>query len=281
MTRTPNRQVLSATFLVCGWSACVGDNVSDSQTPGADGGGQEVPTIVTGDGDDGTRADSGLSDGSSLRDASVATPRSLGVGKEHACSALTDGTIWCWGSNSHGQLGVPLEHVESATPVRVPDIATATAVTAGVDHTCALLESGKVVCFGSNERGQLGVPLAETGTSTPLPVEVQGLSGPAMKVSAGTDHTCVVLRDLSGSCFGAPAYTSCIAGLPELEHPAPAPSPRSPGAGPFIDVQSGDSHTCFLSSPTKQWRCMGINYWGEFGFPKVWSSPDSVDSFLI
>jgi alpha-tubulin suppressor-like RCC1 family protein len=59
------------------------------------------------------------------------------------------------------------------TPVRVSGITTATQVSVGKRHACALLSDGRVKCWGDNRYGQLG---DGGGDVNPTPVDVIGLS---------------------------------------------------------------------------------------------------------
>ena len=76
----------------------------------------------------------------------------------------------------------------------------AVAVSAGLEHTCALLKGGAVECWGANRFGQLG-----DGSSRDRvrPVLVRGLGGAAIAVSAGGRHTCAVIRRGGVECWGA------------------------------------------------------------------------------
>ena len=74
----------------------------------------------------------------------------------------------------------------------------AAAVAAGDDHSCAAMSNGEVLCWGSNEWGQLG---DGTLTRSFTPVSVDGLNG-AVDVVAGAQHTCA-LTDVGGvKCWG-------------------------------------------------------------------------------
>ena len=261
--------LMASTFLMAATAvaACVGDSPEGSLPPATDGGGTPPVTDGWSSGSNPSSSSGGSGDTDAAAEAATrAVPMSVAGGYDHACAVMSDQSVWCWGANEKGQLGVPVGP-DQPVPVRVPGVTSAAAVTAGVGHTCVLLVDGQVVCFGDNERGQLGIPLETTGPNTSTPSLVVGLSGPVLKVSAGTNHTCVVLKNLTAQCFGAPVYP-CIAGLPGAQS-APAPTPRSPGDGPFIDVQAHDTHTCFLTSPDRKLRCMGVNNWGELGYPRV------------
>ena len=91
------------------------------------------------------------------------TSSPLFPGSTHACALLSGGSVECWGANELGQLGdgtfVGPEVCAqscSSTPVPVSGITNASAVSAGEDHTCALLSGGGVRCWGSNFFGQVG-----------------------------------------------------------------------------------------------------------------------------
>jgi len=133
----------------------------------------------------------------------ISTATAIAAGDIHTCAVLSDSTVKCWGSNAHGQLGngtfagPDCGGMCSATPVTVSGISTATAIAAGVDHTCAVLSDGTVKCWGSNTYGQLG----GLSDSSSTPVAVSGIST-ATAVAAGYQHTCVVLSDGTVTCWG-------------------------------------------------------------------------------
>jgi alpha-tubulin suppressor-like RCC1 family protein len=87
---------------------------------------------------------------------SFAGVTAIAAGGDHTCALLGDGTIQCWGSNVHGQLGDGLSEETHAAPIRVVGITDAVAVSAGIDFSCALLGDGTVRCWGNNDQGQLG-----------------------------------------------------------------------------------------------------------------------------
>ncbi len=94
----------------------------------------------------------------------IAHAQTIAVGPRSACATLSDGSAWCWGDNSRGQLGVGNTDLQPI-PVRVQKLAgTPVRMVAMEATTCAILSSGAVQCWGQNDRGQLG-----TGAADALP----------------------------------------------------------------------------------------------------------------
>jgi len=74
----------------------------------------------------------------------------LAAGGAHTCALLQTGTAQCWGRNESGRLGDGTSEGFRATPAVVSGLSGATALAAGWDHTCALLPTGTVQCWGRN-----------------------------------------------------------------------------------------------------------------------------------
>ncbi len=137
--------------------------------------------------------------------------RSVAVGWSHVCALDDTGGIACWGGNSSGALGDGTTESRSL-PAAVLGFAAkeraaggegsdhAVAVVAGDGHTCAATAAGAVLCWGANDRGQLGDGTAERRL-TPTPV--QGLASPVVWLAAGARHTCAVTADGGLLCWGA------------------------------------------------------------------------------
>ena len=118
----------------------------------------------------------------------------------HSCALHEDGTISCWGNNWVGQLGNGQSgrNELSSVPVGVADIADATAITTGDEHSCALHEDGTISCWGNNRAGQLG---DGTEDDSSVPVRVSGITD-ATAITASGAHSCALRQDGTISCWG-------------------------------------------------------------------------------
>jgi alpha-tubulin suppressor-like RCC1 family protein len=126
-------------------------------------------------------------------------------GHNYTCALISDGTATCWGDNSGGVLGTGNE-VDSTIPVAVTGSTlankTATQVTAGSQHTCALISDGSIVCSGWNLYGQLGTG-DNTSTTTPVPINGGALTNKTViQINAGIYHTCALISDGTVACWG-------------------------------------------------------------------------------
>jgi alpha-tubulin suppressor-like RCC1 family protein len=132
-------------------------------------------------------------------------------GLQHTCVLLEDGSVRCWGAGTLGQHGAgtmdDLGDDERAD--ELPSVnfggADVVALTAGDSHTCALLSTGDVRCWGANSLGQLGRGHTEDigDDETPAAEAVLSFESPVASIDAGGNHTCVVLEDTTVRCWGS------------------------------------------------------------------------------
>jgi alpha-tubulin suppressor-like RCC1 family protein len=181
--------------------------------------------------------------------------RTVAAATNHTCALGVDG-LYCWGSDSGGQLGNGSDG-DSAVPVRVESDADFVSVVALNDHSCALEADGTLHCWGANDDGQLG--LGDTAprdvpTAVPLPE-------PVVEVDAGQAHTCAVLASGELYCWGRNAE-----GQLGIEPQSTDQTADPTQVGTAIDwtrISAHQGHTCGLRG-TDLW-CWGRNSTFQLG----------------
>lgn len=189
------------------------------------------------------------------------TTRQLTAGTHHSCLiAPNDSSLWCWGSNDAGQLGLPLATKEVEQALRV-DAHAWRDITAGIAHTCGIRNDGTLWCWGSNDSGQLargdgsGVwPPARVGTHKWL------------LVRAGNYHTCALRSDHTIWCWGQFVDSATTFARSEL-----MVEPQRVGAEgvTWLTLDSGATTSCGIvrssGDDAGAIRCWGWNHDGQFG----------------
>jgi alpha-tubulin suppressor-like RCC1 family protein len=145
---------------------------------------------------------------------------------------------------------------------------TGTAVAAGFIHTCTLLSTGHVECWGENGSGELG---DGTTTSSGKPVEVWDVTD-ATQVTAGGAFTCALLSTGHVECWGSNGYGGLGDGT-ETSSDTPV---EVQGIADATQVTSGGYHTCAVLS-TGHVECWGYNGIGELGNGTTTSSDTPVE----
>ena len=131
----------------------------------------------------------------------------------HACAIHTDGTVSCWGETGpwleYGErlldFGDSLGDDEHPSVAGTVDVGgPVTKIALGEAHTCALLESGDVKCWGAGHYGGLGYGDAEYRGYEQVPADYGPvpIDGRAVDLVAGNAHTCVVLDTNEVRCWG-------------------------------------------------------------------------------
>lgn len=131
-----------------------------------------------------------------------------------------------------------------------------TRLAASLDHTCAIPDDGRVVCWGDNSVGQLGDGSVSTRTS---PVLVASLAT-AVSVAAGPAHTCALTIQSVVNCWGANTFG-------ELGNNSFSNSSVPVGAiglNSVVAIAAGTHHSCAVRVDGTVW-CWGDNNYGELG----------------
>lgn len=193
----------------------------------------------------------------------------LAAGPRHTCALTDGGGVQCWGWNFYGQLGNG-SRIDSYTPVDVRGLTSGVvAIAAAGWHSCALLESGGVKCWGFNSRGELG---NNSTTQSLLPVDVVGLTSGVASIVAGSAHTCAVTTSGAAKCWGEASSGKLGNGNPYTNSKVPA---DVVGLSSGVRaLAAGNSHTCALLTSGAA-RCWGSNFNGQLG-DDLWEPYSSV-----
>jgi alpha-tubulin suppressor-like RCC1 family protein len=106
----------------------------------------------------------------------------VAAGGSHSVALTRDGSVWTWGSNLDGQLGMgTIGGSDQTSPIQVPGLNNVTAIAAGMYHTLALKSDGTVWAWGLNSDGQIGNGGASTAVASPvqIPIDVQATPVPS------------------------------------------------------------------------------------------------------
>lgn len=179
----------------------------------------------------------------------------------HTCALKSSGRLYCWGSNSYGQLGHGTPGTDEFAPVRVAGGATNwSSVDAGGYHTCGLRADGRLYCWGRDVNGQLGD--GGVNANQPTPVEVAGAATDWTSVSAGDWHTCATNADRRLFCWGLDLVGALGDGAAASEQPAPVEV--AGGKTDWRNVSAGGDHTCARRAGGRLF-CWGDDNHGQLG----------------
>jgi alpha-tubulin suppressor-like RCC1 family protein len=208
------------------------------------------------------------------------TATSIATGNGYTCAILDTGQVRCWGYDSRGELGYGntnnIGDNESPASVGTVDLGpgrTATAITAGDGQTCAILDTGQVLCWGYALNGQLGYGnVNDIGDNeTPAsagPVNL-GTGRTAVAISAGDYHTCAILDTGAVRCWGDGADGRLGYGNTTTIGDDETPDTVGPvdlGAGrTAVAISAGGAHTCVILD-THQVMCWGSGLNGQLGY---------------
>lgn len=193
----------------------------------------------------------------------------------HSCVLQLSGGVMCWGMNSNGQVGNG-GTASAFEPVAVQNLSTGvSSVVTGGAHTCALMSTGEVRCWGSNANGQLG---DGTTTSRGSPMTVVGLSRGVRVIAAGYFHNCAVLLAGDVTCWGLNDAGQLGDGTTSTRL---TPQNVTSLLGVVISaIALGQRHSCVLLAQGEV-KCWGDNTFGQLGDGSVISrsSPTAASGF--
>jgi alpha-tubulin suppressor-like RCC1 family protein len=181
----------------------------------------------------------------------------------HGCGVRRDTSLWCWGFNTSGELGLGdtidrSKPEQSGCPADSDCLTGWTAVAAGDFHTCALRDGGELWCWGGGANGQLGTGVIDNGVSHPTRVEMAGWR----TITGGGSHTCGIQEDGTLWCWGQNSRGQL--GVGDVERRAVPTQVQVAGSGSWAEVSLGISHSCAIRSDSSLW-CWGEDTDGQLG----------------
>jgi alpha-tubulin suppressor-like RCC1 family protein len=176
----------------------------------------------------------------------------VALGDDHQCAVQVDGTLWCWGGNFEGQLGLGFSG--ATTPVLLPTQVTligssVVEVGAGQAFTCARKQDGTVWCWGYGFDGELG---NGNGVGSPNPQPVTVLGNGVGAVSVAGSNACALKTDGSVWCWGDGSDGAL----------APVQVPNLGNS--VVQISTNSGYTCAVKADGTLW-CWGLNGYGQLG----------------
>ena len=188
----------------------------------------------------------------------ILIPRISSSGNTHSCNLDGGLHLRCWGSNNAGQLGVgdSLDRLSPTAVLLSESIIQFQASDLG--HTCAVIESGKVYCWGINSSGQLGI---DGIARTEMPMQLKSLDRIRIsQITTGPSHGCAVSEGGRVYCWGNNQSFQLGTGDDVIR--------RIPeeifSLNNARQVAAGSRHTCAVTTEGKVY-CWGTGPTGQLG----------------
>lgn len=183
------------------------------------------------------------------------------AGGGHTCALTSIGEMRCWGSNWRNQLGDG-----TLTSRDIPGSvgrlgSSVVAIAAGRAHTCAVVVSGGVRCWGASDYGQLGEGYTSSHTEI---VTVEGLGGAAVSISAGDYHGCALTQSSEVKCWGYNGYDGTIGVAVAGDYVSSEPITANGLLATVNRIAAGGQHTCAVIQSGSA-KCWGANQHGQIG----------------
>ena len=181
----------------------------------------------------------------------------VSCGYAHTMALKSDGTLWAWGANSSGQLGLGSTKDRSA-PTQVDPGSTWKVVSCGYFDTLAIRSDGTLWAWGYNPDGELGLN-DTTETNTPAQV---GADSTWKTVSCGYEYTLAIKTD--GSLWGCGDNMDGELGLGSLDSTSTLMPVGAGSTWTAVSVSGTNWYTLAIKSDGTLWAC-GDNMSGELG----------------
>ena len=210
----------------------------------------------------------------------------ISVGNLFSCGIRDDDSLWCWGKNNHGQLGIG-NSLEKHIATRVgsdtwKDVDCGGYYKFGANqdhlgHACAIRKSdNRVFCWGSDNYGQIG-DNSDDGNNDqyyPSGVKIWLLSWgylTADYIFSGGFHSCAIVSTGTVYCWGRNDYGQLgISNTNDYSYAVQLVG------NDWVYISTGRLHSCGLKSDNSLW-CWGSNSYGQLGDGSVSNSDEPLN----
>ena len=183
-------------------------------------------------------------------EGSITFGQTVSLGNGHTAAIKEDGSLWTWGWNEYGQLGLGTTG-DRSNPVKIMD--GVASVSLGVGHSAAIKEDGSLWTWGRNEYGQLGD--GATGGFRSSSVKI--MDG-VVSVSLGSSYSAAIKSDGSLWTWGRNEYGQLGDGAGRSQR-VPVKVMDDVAA-----VSLGGNHSAAIKSDGSLWM-WGLNTYGQLG----------------
>jgi alpha-tubulin suppressor-like RCC1 family protein len=193
------------------------------------------------------------------------------TGAAHVCAVLETGDVYCWGAGAGGVLGYgDTDNVYASSTAGPVDIGgAATQIACGYGHTCALLDTGEVFCWGNGEYGQLGYGDTDNVGDDEVPADVGPVDVGALvtQITGGSHHTCAVTEGGDVKCWGQGGDGALGYANPDDVGVTNVPADVSvvDVGAEVVRVDAGQAYNCALTTLGGV-ICWGMENTGELGY---------------
>lgn len=181
----------------------------------------------------------------------------IAAGPSHTCAVTTAGAAYCWGQNTYRQLGNGSNTSTSSLSGVAGLSSGVSSIATGMYHSCAIMKSGELKCWGNNGAGELGDP-GSYNYYREYPVTVTGISN-VSHVSLGVYFTCAVSNG-GAYCWGKNNLGQLGDGTTTTRTLPVSVAGLSSGV---TKISAGSAHAC--AATTSGVNCWGNNNFGQLG----------------
>jgi alpha-tubulin suppressor-like RCC1 family protein len=199
----------------------------------------------------------------------------LSTFNDHVSAIKNDGTLWSWGRNTNGQLGIGVQNITHYRPIQVGNDTNWKSITAGHQFTLAIRNDGTLWGWGRNIRGQLGLGYNSFNVLSPIQI---GVDTNWLKVVSGFDFSIGLKKDSTLWAWGHNSVGQLGNGLGGNNLVQNTPTKIGVDSN-WMFIAAGSDYAVALKADSTLWT-WGSNRSGELGRTGNNRVPQLVDSTL-